>query len=557
MRPSSLRLLCGLALFAVACSAPQLPEPLADTGRAKRCLLLTTNDGEAHFDGPRLGPDLTSPYLMPVARVAGEKLRLAALYPGRVLLVNSGDDLQGRYMEREDGNRALAAQLAWQIYEKAGYDLGTLGNHEFDAGPKVVRTALEGLTRYRILIANLDLAGSPLDPTTTTAGPDGKLLEEARIVDCGGIRVGFFGLLTPSTRTISDFGDMRFANGEGPVNGPARRIVEKLRADGAQIVVALTHLGLDDDQQLAGAVDGIDAILGGHSHTPMTHWRKVGPTVIVQSGSRFSHLGYLELVLAANGQGLDHARTTWTLKPMTTALPLSQPVADAVDELRKTLIPERVVGVRKVAWDVTGGDKTGYGQRAARATAQFAAKATQRPVHGALLNAGGFRSATVYPPGPVTNVDVQAIHPFRNHLVLVTLTGEQLRDVMEHACSSGRNDKHGSRAVLWNLTLRCDPDKPVARYDYKDNRPVRIVERGQRVAELMIEGKPLDAKAKYTLATLDYLARGGSSYLSLREGERKCLDGKDFDDKIGCPGSPLLATVIEAAVVDGSLDQPL
>ena len=80
---------------------------------------------------------------------------------------------------------------------------------------------------------------------------------------------------------------------------------------------------------------------------------------------------------------------------------------------------------------------------------------------------------------------------------------------------------------------------------------------GQRVVELKVGGKEVVPSQRYTLATLDYLARGGSSYLPLRLGERICLDGKGYTDEHSCPGSPLLSEVIESAVKDGSLDAPL
>lgn len=157
----------------------------------------------------------------------------------------------------------------------------------------------------------------------------------------------------------------------------------------------------------------------------------------------------------------------------------------------------------------------------------------------------------------MTNVEVSAIHPFKNRVVLITLTGEQLRDTMEHACSPGHNDAHGRRAVLAGMTLRCDPNKPETVYRFVDNKPVEILQRGQRVVELLVGGKPYDHKANYTIATLDYLARGGSGYLPLEQGQRKCSDGKTFVNTDSCAHTPLLAQIIEMAVIDGSLDQPL
>lgn len=288
-----------LAAGSVACQAAQpmqTPAVVAAVAPVeKRCLLLNTNDSESNFDGSRCGDKAcptptTSGFLGTIARIAGEKQRQLQKRPGGVLLVEGGDVLQGRYLERQDGDRALAAKQAWHLYDRAGYDFGTLGNHEFDGGPKVLRTAMQGLQRYRILMANLDAVGTSLDPTTTTGRP---LYDETALVDCGGIKVGLFGLLTPSTKTISDFGDLRFRNADDTLRVSARAAVAALKSQGAQVIVALTHIGLEDDKVLANDVPEIDAIVGGHSHTVLPQRVQVGKTLIVQTGSRFAYLGFL------------------------------------------------------------------------------------------------------------------------------------------------------------------------------------------------------------------------------------------------------------------------
>jgi 2',3'-cyclic-nucleotide 2'-phosphodiesterase (5'-nucleotidase family) len=108
------------------------------------------------------------------------------------------------------------------------------------------------------------------------------------------------------------------------------------------------------------------------------------------------------------------------------------------------------------------------------------------------------------------------------------------------------------------MQMRCDVNKPAARYKYVDNKPVAIETPGERAQDIAVGGKPLDAKHKYTIATLDYLARGGNSYLPLQFGERKCVDGKAFepDNKTSCGDTALLADVISEAVAAGELDQP-
>ncbi|MBM4343056.1 MAG: bifunctional metallophosphatase/5'-nucleotidase [Deltaproteobacteria bacterium] len=550
--PAAAVMACALA----ACGGRQaIDATAADPQGPKRCLLLTTNDSEAHFDGPKAPTPTGDGSLGSIARVAAHKQAKLSERPGGVLLLEGGDVLQGRFMERADGNRAEAARLAWQIYDAAGYDYGTLGNHEFDAGPQVVRDALKGLKRYRILTANLEADGTSLDPREP-GWPDG-LYGKWAVVPCGGIRVGLFGLLTPSTRTISQIGDVRF--GDDPVHDPARAAVAALRAQGAQVVVALTHLGVQDDIALAKDVSGIDAIVGGHSHTPMPKAQIVHGTWITQAGSRFAFVGELDLALAAGGQGLDAAATSWRMRPVDDRLPTDRDLEAHIAHVRTHLVPEVVVGQRKEPWDLTQ-PRGAYGQKAARMAMVVASKAMPQlestaPVVGGLLNTGGFRSHTVYPAGPVTNLDLHAIHPFRNRLVVVTLTGQGLRDTLEHGCAPG-SDGHGQGLVLWGLQMQCDRRKPAQTYREVDGKPVEIVRRGERLVAASVGGQPIDPARRYTIATLDYLAKGGSGYLPIKLGDRKCLDGKVFGEDPPC-SSPLFSEALEGAVRQGWFDDPL
>ncbi|MFZ4578248.1 MAG: bifunctional metallophosphatase/5'-nucleotidase, partial [Myxococcota bacterium] len=549
--------LSGILVISMGCSgATEVREPLSDDGLAAagRCLILTTNDAEANFDGPKVNVDGQMSYQGSISRIAAEKKRLLAQHPGSVLLISAGDDLQGRYMERADGNRALAAKTAWQVYEKAGYDYGTLGNHEFDAGPAVVRAALEGLSTYRILVANVDLPGSILDR------PGAPLIKEQVVADCGGLRVGLFGLLTPSAKQISDIGDLKFKNPDDPVFPAARAAIARLKQQGAQVIVVISHLGIEGDMKLAEHVQGIDAIIGGHSHSRQWRWERFEQTVVVQSGERFKHLGYLELVGKANGKpGMDLPRSSWLIREVKTDMPRDEATEQAITAAREPLIQERVVGQRTVPWDVSGA-KSDYGQRAARAVQHFAQEKSGKPVVAGLLNSGGLRSNTVYPVGPVTNLEIAAIHPFQNHLVLVELTGEQLAQAFDSSCGgtvgNGGNERRPSRAVVFGLDVQCLPDNPGIKYRYEDNKPVQILQPGQRVVSIAVDGKPVDPKALYRLATLDYLTKAGT-YYALGGTARKCLDGRDYTEEDPCKGSPLLAEVIESAVVDGTMDQPL
>ncbi|MPZ19835.1 MAG: hypothetical protein GEV06_18260 [Luteitalea sp.] len=215
-----------------------------------------------------------------------------------VLLLDSGDIIHGTPAEKLlEGRPVIAAMNA------AGYDAAAAGNHEFDWGQRIARNAIAAAA-FPILSANVVDAAS---------GEPWGGLQPFIVQEAGGVRIAIFGLTTHRTpeiqwpRTIEgiDFRDAIEA---------ARVLVPRLREfERADVVVALTHLGVETDRELAASVPGIDVILSGHSHTRLEQQVWVGKTLIAQTGSAAGHLGRIDLlirrddkdsgVIAINGQG--------------------------------------------------------------------------------------------------------------------------------------------------------------------------------------------------------------------------------------------------------------
>lgn len=503
----------------------------------RRCLILATNDSESNFDGKRR---TDGSYVGTIARVAAVKQREVARGRRGVLLVDAGDVLQGRYMERADGDAVTARAEALKLYARAGYDYLELGNHEFDAGAKTlndsIHKAYQQRQRVGLMATNVQAHGAKRQGPFGAWQPAGY---------CGGIRLQILGVLTPSVKTISDFGGMSTTD-------PARAVLTLLSdvASPEPRTVILSHLGLDADVQLAKDVTQIDVIIGGHSHTVLDKEVVVAKTHIGQTGSRFENLAFWELTEQAGS-----LEVKYHVEPIDEHMPIDAQIQSQIDYLRQYLVPEVVVGVRKTTWDLVDVAHSAYVGLATRAVQAFAQKSSGLAVDGALLNLGGFRSADSYPPGNVTNIDLHAIHPFKNRIVLVQLSGAQLKDVLENACTTGHSEQHGRNLASSGVQFSCDLDKASIAYDLRDNQPVAIARHGERVSA-SVGGKPLDLQRTYTIATLDYLAKGGSSYFALTQGQRTCLDGKAFTAKEGCAASPILSDVIEAAVRDGSLEAP-
>jgi 5'-nucleotidase / UDP-sugar diphosphatase len=175
------------------------------------------------------------------------------------------------------------------LLQKIGYDVVTLGNHEFDYGPELLAAYLTAAGYPRagmtVVASNLDIPqGHPLDRT-------GIAETYVQTLD-NGLKVGFFGLIgVDAQRSAPGAEEVGFLD----LQSSAKTAVETLQAAGAQVIICLSHSGVDEDIELARAVPGIHLIIGGHCHTTLTEPVIEGETVIVQTGAYLQNVGLLEL----------------------------------------------------------------------------------------------------------------------------------------------------------------------------------------------------------------------------------------------------------------------
>lgn len=361
-------------------------------------------------------------------------------------------------------------------------DYAVPGNHEFDFGPEVARERFAE-SRFPWLAANLE------------AEPALPMVKASELREVGGVKLGLLGLLTPETVTLSKPGPaLRFTN----LLAAARREAAALRARGAAAVVALTHNNLAEDRELAAA-GVVDLILGGHEHHLITEL--AGRTPIFKAGSDARDALHLRLRFVAEGGGHRLAGMTWDLLPVDGRWPEDAAVKAVAEEV------ERQVGARlgeRVAEAAVALDARGETVRRGESNiANFAADAVRAAMGAdvALLNAGGFRSDSVLGPGPITHRDVLALLPFQNPLLLLAVTGAQLRAALEHGLD--RRVVHGQSGAMPHvsgLRIAYDPALP----------------KGRRIVELTLDGRPLRDEASYRLATSNYLAGGGDGYAMLK-----------------------------------------
>ena len=374
------------------------------------------------------------------------------------------------------------------LFNEAELDLMVLGNHEFDFGAAVTRERVAE-ARFQVLGANA------IDSTGTLI--EGTLATWAREV--GPYTVGFIGLTTPETPEISSAEGVTFK----PLVETARTLSGNLRSNGADLVVALAHTGIAEDLELVNGDSGIDILLSGHDHLEITYYN--GQRAFVEAGSQGEKLLVVEVTMdTVESRG----KQVFTWEPQFRIVStvgvepdaaMAAKVQDYLDQLSKEL--DVALGKSSTPLDsrrasVRGGE-TAIGNLIADAMRQ-GVKADV-----AITNGGGIRGDKTYDAGiTLTRRDIQSELPFGNRTVKLQVTGEQLLEALEHGVSkveegAGRFPSTSGLAMTWS----------------------RSAAPGERVKSVTVNGKPLEMTATYTVATNDFMAKGGDGYVVFTEAK--------------------------------------
>ncbi len=491
----ALALAAAFWLYLLAAHVP--PSRAAWPRGADSLVVLHTNDIHAH-----LQPFLDSRG----ARVGGAAARAAVIDRERrgaagTILLDAGDVFQGtpyyNFFRGTPDYRSMSLMR---------YDIGALGNHELDDGPAAWLRA-EREAAFPILTANVFVAAesswaSGLSPVPAALRQGARWVGDARVPDSSALRylavpyvvrevgvlkVAVFALTTKDiVRIVS-----RARNGGVAVADPvavAAKLVPELRAK-ADIVIALTHVGVDEDRALASRVPGIDLIVGGHSHTFLEkpvlvpnsrNANGYHGTAIVQSGRWGERLGRVVLDLGPEG-----------IRRVRGALLAVRPDDGEDVRVRAMLQPYR----DSIA---TSMDRPVFDSRAAVTMAgledgetplgDFVADVLREAADAdlAIMNSGGIRAPL--PAGLVTVGDLYSALPFDNKVVVVTMKGWQVRQMLDFIAR--RLGKGGFGQVSG----------------------VQFVIRSGRADYIRVGDRPLDGQGVYRVATVDFLYEGGDGY---------------------------------------------
>lgn len=502
-------------------AAEEIPEP--DTWELT---IMHTNDTHAH--------------LADVARRATlvQQIRDEG---GNSLLFDAGDVFSGDlYFTKWFG----LADLAFMNY--LGYDAMTFGNHEFDQGTRVLADFITK-AKFPLVSSNIDfskdenIASLVKNPITMDVAAEKTTANSGVypyvILDVNGVQVGVFGMTTEDTVETSSPGkNVAFRNAEES----AKETVSLMEQKGLKHIIALSHLGYGRDRVIADAVEGIDLIVGGHTHTKLSEPEILTdaiyntPTVIVQANEWGKFLGRVDLVFDLNGViRTGEGQTTGQLITVNNnvaedavAKEMLEPYNAELEELKRQVIGTASVKLDGERQNVRS-KETNLGNLIADG---MLAKAKQlKNADIALMNGGGIRASI--DPGEITMGELRTVMPFGNTLFVLDVTGQQLKDGLENGISGAKlSDLPGKFPQIAGMKFKWDPNGTT----------------GNKVYDIMIKRgsgyEQLNLSATYRLATNSFVANGGDGYASFAAAVASGV----YQEDLGYPDYEIFMEYVEA-----------
>ena len=439
-----------------------------------------------------------------------------------VILVDAGDYSQGKtYVSVTKGADAVTMMNA------AGYDVVTLGNHEFDYGYAQLKENMSK-AKFKVVCADVfNEDGTPIFDANYT------------YTTKSGVKVGFFGMETPETQTKANpalIKGLTFATGDAFTKAAADQVAALKDAD---VVICLAHLGIDAESapyrstDLYAAVKGIDFIIDGHSHTVMTKGEKGEP--IQSTGTAFANIG---VIVIDNATKKIESNSLFEIKEDT--------AKDATVSAAAKTIVDRVNAEYDVVFaksEVTlNGAKAPNGNRDSETnngdliTDAMLWKVMQNK-EGltvdadhvvAITNGGDIRAAIE--PGDVTKKDINTVLPYGNTITVIYVTGAELLEALEASTYSlpigGFPQVAG---INYTLSTAVAYDANAETYPASTYYGPKSI---NRVVINSINGKEFKADDTYAVVTNDFSAAGGDTYYAFKAATAKFDTGIPLDEAV-------------------------
>ncbi|TKW66917.1 MAG: multifunctional 2',3'-cyclic-nucleotide 2'-phosphodiesterase/5'-nucleotidase/3'-nucleotidase [Paracoccus denitrificans] len=430
------------------------------------------------------------------ARLATKLAELRAQFEAAgepVILLDGGDQFQGSLFYTTYKGEDTA-----EFMNKLGYDAMAVGNHEFDDGPETLAALIEN-AEFPIISANIDASQSNVL---------NERLLRSTVLDLGGEKIGIVGGTTMETPEISSPGDsLIFQDDIEAITAD----VQKLTDEGVSKIIALTHIGYGHEQEIAAAVPGLDALVGGHSHTYLssTDDSAAGPyptmvagadgveVPVVQAASYGKYLGHLRLtfdddgkVIAADGEPI---LIDASVEPDAEILARIKELAAPIDELKNKIVAE-TAGEISADRTICRAQECVMGSLVADAMLD---RVKGQGVSIAIQNGGGLRASI--DAGPISMGEIISVLPFQNTLATFKLKGADVVAALENGASQ-IEEEAGRFSQVAGLKYTVDPAAEV----------------GSRISDVQVmrDGAwaPIDEAAEYGVVSNNYMRNGGDGY---------------------------------------------
>ena len=409
---------------------------------------------------------------------------------GPTVVVSAGDHFQGSlfYTTYKGAGEA-------EMAEALGIELFTVGNHEFDDGPEELAAFLDGVS-FPVLGGNVDASGvegveGRVDPYVIAEFDDGE----------GGTeRVGFVGVVASDTAETSSPGPIEI----GDDLAALQEAVAALETQGVNKIIAVTHVGLARDRELAAAVPEIDLFIGGHSHTLMLNEGEeaegaepypvvVDDTPIVQAYAYGKYLGELVLRFDDDGnlQSLagDPILVDASVEKDATLEARIQEMLGPIEELKAMEVGETTAPI--------DGDRTscraGECEMGNLVADAMLDRVRDQGIDVAIQNGGGLRASI--DAGTITMGEVLTVLPFQNTLATFRLSGADIVASLENGVS-GLEEGEGRFPQVAGMSYRFDPSAEV----------------GGRISDVTVGGEPIDPERLYGVTSNNFMRGGGDGY---------------------------------------------
>ena len=440
------------------------------------------------------------------------------------LLLDAGDRFTGTLF-----HKYYAGEDNIEVMNALGYDAMALGNHEFDNGLEVLERFVSGVN-FPVLSANTDFGTLE---TLASAVPGSTVLE------VGGEKVGVIGLVTAETPEITiNFSNKDEITWSANYATAVNRETAKLKADGINKIILVTHIGLGLDKEVAANTTDIDVIVGGHSHTVISSIFKEGgdteyplqvenadgdPVYIVQAGDRDRYLGRLDLEFDGEGLVTDVGGDLILLGKHITPDPAVQAMveklAKPVDELRNTVVALED-GTAVVSNQLMSNKSCREGECLIGDLLTDAMR-DETGSDFAITNGGGIRADI--DEGEVTVGEVLTVLPFGNTIATLKLSGAQIAASLEHGV--GRVGGKGGTGRF--------PQVSGLRYEFDS-----ALEPGSRLKRVEVADSnggyaPIDEGKMYTVATNNFMRTGGDGYEIFEKDAKEYYDyGRPLEEAL-------------------------